>query len=131
MNGNQVLGYCRVRKVSTGTEHDDFGRTQRQRIVLESIYDKIRSKNVIPQMFLMNDILKKIPIKTDILQGDFKNYLYEASELKVKDIDTYRVPADGSYDNADVQIGSRMQEVLQPKDWDATRQELHTFIYGE
>lgn len=131
MNGNQVLGYCRVRKVSTGTEHDDFGRTQRQRIVLQAIYDKIRDKNLFQQIFLMNDILNDIPIVTDIQREAFKDYLNEATTLKVKNIDMNRIPADGEYENAKVQIGSRMQEVLQPKDWEATRKELHTFIYGD
>ena len=65
MNGNQVLGYCRIRKVATETEHDDFGRTQRQRIVLEQIFEKLRSKNVVQLGLLMNKILDNIDIQTD------------------------------------------------------------------
>lgn len=131
MSGNQALGYCRVRRVSTGTENNDYGRTQRQRIVLEAIYDKLKKKNIIELALLMKDILTKIPIETDIKEADFKNYLEEAVDLKVKDIDTYRVPSDGSFENVDVQLGKYMQDVLQPLDWDATRKEIRTFIYGD
>lgn len=130
MNGNQALGYCRIRKVPTATESSDFGRTQRQRIVLQAAYDKLRSKNIFSMILLMDDILKDIKITTDISQKDFKLYLEEAVSLKVKDIETLRIPSNGSYKDAKVQIGSRKQEVLQPKDWDATRKEVHDFIYG-
>lgn len=131
MNGNQALGYCRVRKVSTGTENNDFGRTQRQRVVLEAIYEKVKSKNVISLVLLMNDILTHVKIETDITQKDFNQYLEEAANLKVKEIDTFRIPTDGSFDNASVPIGSRNVSVLVPKDWNTTRNEIHTFIYGK
>ncbi|HWT76515.1 MAG TPA: LCP family protein, partial [Mobilitalea sp.] len=131
MNGNQALGYCRVRKVSTGTENNDFGRTQRQRIVLEAIYDKLKKTNIVSLVVLMNEILNQVEIKTDITQKDFNSYLEEAVNLKAKDIETFRVPTDGTYENASVQIGSRKTSVLEAKDWDATREEIHNFIYGE
>ena len=131
MSGNQALGYCRVRRVSTGTENNDYGRTQRQRIVLEAIYNKLKKKNIIELALLMKDILTKIPIETDIKEADFKNYLEEAVDLKVKEIDTYRVPSDGSFESVDVQLGKYMQDVLQPLDWDATRKEIRAFIYGD
>lgn len=131
MNGNQALGYCRVRKVSTGTESNDFGRTQRQRVVLEAIYDKVKSKNIVSLVLLMNDILTQVKIETDITQKDFNLYLEEAASLKVKEIDTFRIPTDGSFDNASVPIGSRKVSVLVPKDWNETQNEIYTFIYGD
>lgn len=130
MNGNQALGYCRIRKVSTGTENNDFGRTQRHRIVLQAIYDKVRDKNIVEQALLMNKILTQVKIKTDIKESYFNRYLEEAVSLKVRDIDTFRIPSDGSYNNASVTIGKRKVSVLEVKDWEATRQELHNFIYG-
>jgi LCP family protein required for cell wall assembly len=131
MNGNQALGYCRVRKVPTATESNDFGRTQRQRIVLQAIYNKLRSKNIFQQVFIMNDILKKVEIKTDVTQKEFISYLEAAADLKIKDLETLRIPSDGSYKNASVKMGSHKASVLQPKSWDATREEIHDFIYGD
>lgn len=130
MNGNQALGYCRVRKVSTGTENNDFGRTQRQRIVLDAIFKEVKSKNVLQLAMLMNNILKSVEIQTDITQKEFNLYLNEASKLKVQELTTFRIPTDGSYKNERVPMGKYNVEVLVPKDWSVTRQELHDFIYG-
>jgi cell envelope-related function transcriptional attenuator common domain len=132
INGNQALGYCRVRKRATATESNDFGRTQRQRIVLRAIYDKVKKKNIISLAMLMNDILndKDIPITTDITKTQFQAYLQAAASLKVNEIKTFRLPTDDNYQNAKVYLGKTKQEVLEPKDWNLARQELHDFIYG-
>ncbi|MFV0342826.1 MAG: LCP family protein [Anaerocolumna sp.] len=130
MNGNQALGYCRVRKVSTGTENNDFGRTQRQRAVLNSIFEKAKSKNILQLGLLMNDILNEVNIETDITQSEFNQYLEEAASLNVKNLEQFRIPSDGNYMSQKVQMGQYMQDVLAPTDWDDMREELHDFIYG-
>jgi LCP family protein required for cell wall assembly len=129
MNGNQALGYCRVRKVSTGTENNDFGRTQRHRIVLEAIYNKLKSKNIVSLVLLMNKILTQVEIKTDINNKTFNYCLEEAVKLKIKELETMRIPSDGTFDNASVMIGSRKSAVLVPKDWEATKKYINDFIY--
>lgn len=128
MNGNQVLGYCRVRKVSTGTESSDFGRTQRQRIVLQQIYNKLKSKNVVSLVLIMNKILNQVEIKTDISNKTFNYCLEEAVNIKIHELETLRVPKNGSYKDATVTIGSKKAAVLIPKDWDATRKYIYDFI---
>lgn len=130
LNGNQALGYCRVRKVSTSTESNDFGRTQRQRIVLKSIYNKVKKKNILEQAALMNKILKDIKIQTDITKSEFRRYMEEAMSLKVKELETLRIPVDGSYENKTVKLGKFNQEVLVPTDWNATRTLIYNFING-
>ncbi len=130
LNGNQALGYCRVRKKPTATESDDFGRTQRQRIVLKAIYDKVRSKNIVEMVVLMDKILNEIKPTTDVTKSEFSRYLEEAMNLKVKELETLRIPTNGSYENVTVKLGKVNQEVLQPKDWDATRAEINDFING-
>jgi anionic cell wall polymer biosynthesis LytR-Cps2A-Psr (LCP) family protein len=125
------VGYCRVRYVSTGTESNDFGRTQRQRAVLNSIFQKVRSKNILQLGLLMNSILKSVNIETDITQTEFNSYLEEAVSLNVKELQNLRIPTDDGYENARVKLGSYNQEVLQIKDWDATRELIRKFIYGE
>jgi cell envelope-related function transcriptional attenuator common domain len=126
LNGNQALGYCRVRKRPTATERDDFGRTQRQRIVLSAIYDKVKNKNVVELAFMMNKILNDIPIKTDITKDEFNRYLQEAMNLKVKQLKTLRLPTDDNYEN--LMINGK--DVLTIKDWQAAKEKLHKFIYG-
>ncbi|MDF2908878.1 MAG: cell envelope-related transcriptional attenuator [Herbinix sp.] len=130
MNGNQVLGYCRIRKVSTKTESSDFGRTQRQRIVLEKIFEKLRKKNVIQLGLIMNNIISNIDIKTDITKTDYNSYLQQAVYLEKNEIKTFRVPKDDSYNSERVQIGRYKQDVLVPKSWEDTKNMLRDFIYG-
>lgn len=129
MNGNQVLGYCRIRYVSTGTENNDYGRTQRHRIVLNSIFNKVKKLNLLQLTLLMNRTLSEIDITTDISQKEFNTYLEQAVDILDKiEIKEYRVPADGTFRNEEVVIGGRKSEVLVPKDWDSTRKELKDFI---
>lgn len=130
LNGNQALGYTRVRKVSTGTENNDFGRTQRQRAILNAMFDKVKTKNIIQLGLLMNDILSNVNIQHDVLEKDFNSYLEEAISLKVSELENYRIPSDGTWQSQKVQIGQYKQDVLVPTDWEATRQELHEYIYG-
>lgn len=130
LNGNQALGYSRVRKVSTGTENNDFGRTQRHRIVLNAIFEKVKSKNIIQLGLLMNDILTNVNIKTDISEQQFNRYLEEAVSLNVHSLETYRVPTNDNYKDMKVRIGKTNQEVLVPKDWELARSELKQFLYG-
>ncbi len=131
MNGNQVLGYCRIRKVSTKTENSDFGRTQRQRGVLEKIFEKLRKKNVIQLGLIMNNIISNIDIKTDITKSEYNSYLQQAVYLERNELETFRVPKDDSYNSESVRIGRYMQDVLVPKSWEDTRSMLREFIYGK
>ena len=131
LNGNQALGYCRVRKAATATESNDFGRTQRHRIVLNAIFDKVKSKNLLDMAFLMNDILTNVKIETNITQNEFTRYLEEAAALKVKSLDTFRVPTDDNYKSIKVTIGKLPnREVLTAKDWDKLRTDLKNYING-
>jgi len=130
MNGNQVLGYCRIRKVSTGTESYDFGRTQRQRIVLQQIYNKLKSKNIVSLLMIMNKILNQVEIKTDISNETFNYCLEKAVNLKVKELETLRIPKDGTYENTSVKIGKTKASVLVLKDQETTKKQIYEFIYG-
>lgn len=131
MNGNQVLGYCRIRSVETSNdEHYDFGRTNRQRVVLQEIYETLLSKNGIELISIMNDIINETKIKTDITEDEFKLYLTKLLQIQVKEIDMYRIPSDGTYNNEKRVIASNNSDVLIMKDWDATKEELKNILYG-
>ncbi|BCJ95627.1 hypothetical protein acsn021_31960 [Anaerocolumna cellulosilytica] len=131
LSGNQALGYCRVRKVSTGTENNDFGRTQRHRVVLNAIFDEMKHKDILQLGLFMNEVLSNISIKTDITQKDFNTYLEEAASLNANELEQNRIPSDGNYNAEKVTIGKYKQDVLVPKDWEATRNEIHAYIYGK
>ena len=132
LNGNQALGYCRIRKKPTATESNDFGRTQRHRIVLNAIFDKVKSKNVVEMAFLMNKILTSVNIETNITKSEFNRYLEEAVSLKAKQLDTFRIPTDDNYESIKVTIGKLPnRDVLTAKDWNKLRADLNEFIEGK
>ncbi len=126
LNGNQVLGYCRIRKRATADkEHDDFGRTSRQRTVLQQIYEKLKSEDIVNLLMIMRDILANSTIKTDLTSDEFNFYLNEVVEIgSMLKLNMYRIPEDGLYANERRKIGSYNQSVLVITDWDQTIQNL-------
>lgn len=130
MNGNQVMGYCRIRKVSTGTESNDFGRTQRQRMVLQSISQKLKSKNIAELVITLDKILSNVDITTDITKSELKSYLEIGMSLNFDAIDNLRIPTDGSFKNEKVMIGSLKQDVLILKNNETAQKEIYEFMNG-
>ncbi len=59
MNGNQALAYARIRHID-GTTGTDFGRTDRQRKVLNMIIDKIKSAGISDINKMLENVLPKI-----------------------------------------------------------------------
>lgn len=125
MNGNQVLGYARIRKRATihGT-NNDYGRTERHRMILEAVFNKYKTES---KMELASILFGLLPmITTDINSENFELLLNSFIEMKTLDIQQLRIPKDGTFtDNIKV----RGMDVLVPE-WDANRKELHEFIFG-
>ncbi|HKL79657.1 MAG TPA: LCP family protein [Mobilitalea sp.] len=126
MNGNQVLGYTRVRKrANINGANNDYGRTERHRIVLEAIFDKYKTKGKIELASMMLSILPMI--KTDINSNNFELLLNTFIEMGTTKMDQLRIPADGTFtDNVKV----RSMDVLIP-DLEKNVDILHDFIFGE
>lgn len=96
LNGNQALGYARVRKVVTlGGANNDFGRTLRQRRLLNAIFEKYKSKNIMELFQIMYDILPEI--KTNLTSSQISDVIEEIVENGIMTIDNYRIPAEGYY----------------------------------
>lgn len=124
MNGNQVLGYCRVRYVPTANgTHSDFGRTERQRLVLMKIFNKYKDSNIFTLVGILNDCLPKVT--TDISKDDMQDLLRTVVENRMLSLDTLRLPVAGTYE--DVYVGQ--SEVIQVK-WPKNIEVLHEFIFG-
>ncbi len=126
MNGNQVLGYSRVRKRATinGT-NNDYGRTERHRIILDAIFEKYKTKSKVELGSMMFSFLPMIT--TDINSDNFELLLNNFIEMGTTKIDQLRLPADGTFtDNVEV----RGMDVLIPE-WDENLTLLHNFIFGD
>lgn len=124
MNGNQVLGYCRVRYVPTANgTHSDFGRTERQRSVLMKLFNQYKDSNIFSLLGILNDCLPKV--KTNISKDDMQDLLQTVVEDRMLSMDTLRIPIAGTFE--DVRVGK--SEVIQVK-WPKNIEVLHEFIFG-
>src|SRR5690606_27017728 len=95
LNGNQVMGYVRVRKVKTlGGANYDYGRVVRQQRALNAMLDALMSSR---------NILKIIPISTqalsyvttDLSQKQIEKLMEVVIENKISTMETFRIPVDG------------------------------------
>ena len=125
MNGNQVLGYSRIRKRAAITgENNDYGRTDRHRIILNAIFDKYKTKS---KTDLATTMIKILPmVKTDIDSKTFEKLLSTFIEMRTMEIDQLRLPANGTFTD-DVKV--RGMDVLIP-DLGKNISILHEFIFG-
>ena len=124
LNGEAALVYARIRYVGTGNARDDFGRTERQRIVIQTVFQKMKDE---PWSNLLN-IYDKVAgdLTTDMTNDQILEIALAAYGLGVDSIEEYRVPADGTYSGQTV----RKMSVLVPNDWNTLRADLQEFIYG-
>ena len=95
LTGEQALAYSRIRYVGNG----DFGRTERQRKVLNALMEKCKKLSVLE----LNSLLQKLlpMLTTDMSNAQILNYAVDffplLSDLTIV---TQRVPAEGTYSDA-------------------------------
>lgn len=127
LNGNQVMGYVRVRKVKTlGGGHSDYGRVVRQQRALSAMFDSLMS---------YGNIFKILPISTEALgyvttdlnQKQIEKMMSVVIENKATTLETFRVPVDGAFESPKKHNGIGYPILI---DWDTNRVELYKFIYG-
>ena len=127
LNGNQALGYCRVRKVPTyDGVNNDFGRTLRQRRVLNAIFDKYKSQNIFKLISTTNKCMSFVT--TSLTDKQIEKLLGEMVENNITSMDTVQIPMEGAYESPRVYEGVTWPIVL---DWDANILELYKTIYGD
>ncbi|MGP1434135.1 MAG: LCP family protein [Catonella sp.] len=97
MNGNQALGYARVRYEATlDGSIDDFGRTSRHRRIMGAIFKEVKKSNPITLVKMLDTIFSQI--QTDIKKDNASSYLAEVLELSIDGVplDNLRIPLDGT-----------------------------------
>jgi len=97
MNGNQALGYARVRYEPTldGTI-DDFGRTSRHRRVMAAIFKEVKKSNPVTLVKLLDTVFSQL--QTDVKKDNASSYLAEVLEFSLDGVplDNLRIPLDGT-----------------------------------
>lgn len=126
MNGNQALGYARVRYVSKDGNYGDFARTLRHRTVLTAIYKKMMHKSTLNLVAMIPKILPMLT--TNIKKADVVNYLTAGVKVREKNnkLATLNIPAAGCYKITRV----RGMSVVLASPLKANVKKMHQFIYG-
>lgn len=120
LNAQQALAYTRIRQDAAA----DFGRTQRQRTVMQSMFTKLKSKSSTRLLELAEEIMPYVT--TDLNNDQIISYMVDAVRMGVTDIDQYRIPVDNSFTSQRI----NNQAVLVP-DIDKNKTELHKFVFED
>jgi LCP family protein required for cell wall assembly len=91
LTGSQALAYSRIRDIGT-----DFGRTNRQRTVLTSLIDKVKTSDVTELYALAKEIvpLLRTDMETDQIFDLIVDMLPMLSDMQIV---SQRIPIDGEY----------------------------------
>lgn len=92
LNGSQAFAYSRIRDVGNG----DFGRTERQRKVLNILLEKAKKMSVTKLNSLLREFLPLLT--TDMTTSEIFGYALDIVPL-LKDlkVNTVQIPAEGAY----------------------------------
>ena len=119
LNGPQALAYCRNRYLGT-----DFGRTERQRKVLEAVIKKLPSSLLTNGIELIDGLLPNLT--TNLTKNECFRLSLMAAKLLTYDIIPSSIPQPGTYTDATI----RKMAVLEV-DFEANQKYLKENIYGE
>lgn len=126
MNGNQALGYARVRKKSTldGSNNDE-GRTSRHRRVMAAIFKEMKRSNPVTLVKLLDTVFSQI--QTDVKKDNASSYLAEVLELSLDGVtlDNLRLPVDGTYEYT-----YRNKAAVVVFDFAANKEALANFVFS-
>ena len=126
MNGNQALGYARVRyRATLDGSVDDFGRTSRHRRVMGAIFKEVKKSNPITLVKLLDTVFSQV--QTDIKKSNASSYLAEVLELSLDGVplDNLRLPIDGSYQGVKIN-----RAAVVTFDAAANKEALANFVFG-
>ncbi len=118
MNGKQALAYTRIRQDA----QNDFGRTQRQRVVMQSLFTNVKSMPMSQWDAVAKEVLPYFT--TDLTNEAILEYLVAVIRMGTTEIEQFRIPLDDAYQN-ETKNG---QEVLVP-DMLRNKQALQRFIF--
>lgn len=133
LNGYQALGYCRIRHGKWQNGHypavltasgkgDDYGRAERQRLVIQALLKKVKSMSLSKWMELVDIILPNV--KTDLDKDDIYSYMLAVVQMGTTELHQYSLPIENGYTSQN--IGG--QACLVP-DIPKNKSALYNFIY--
>lgn len=120
LNGNQAVAFARIRQIDT-----DYKRTERQRLVLTTMAQKLKSTtNAATIVGVVNSLLPYV--ETNLSLTDLMQLGYVGLQVDLDGVDQFRIPADGTFDSG-IYDGIWC---IKPN-FEKNRSLLYDFIYGE
>ncbi|MDD3137450.1 MAG: LCP family protein [Lachnospiraceae bacterium] len=122
LNGVQTTAYARIRKAAGKTSGNDFGRTERQRDVLQKIIAKLQTAN----LAVLNKIVDEVfpQISTNFTLPEALNYAKHAKKYTL--LGTVGFPTQLTTNTL-----SGLGSVVIPSTLESNVIELHKFLFGE
>lgn len=126
LNGNQTLGYCRVRYVANcnGTKHD-YGRTERQRMVLKNLFERYKEAGITKWVKLLKETLGYI--ETDIDQPMMEELIFVIYDKRITAMEQHQLPAKDTYE-APTAIGKVTSPLV--VDWEKNKELFWNMLEG-
>jgi len=119
LNGEQALAYTRIRQDAKG----DFGRTQRQRNVISSLFAKAKAMSLNDLLGLSDKVLPYVT--TDLSDSEMLSYMKTVLFMGTTDIHQMRIPVDHSFENAKIN-----KMAVLTIDLEKNREALSSFIFN-
>ncbi len=123
LTGEEALWYARTRKVGNA----DFERTERQREVLEIIYENLKDASWLKLLQVYDSVADNVT--TDMTNNQILNIAFSAYSMGQNELNSYRLPIDGTWHSED-SVG-KVSDPLVIDDWEANQQALWSYLYGE
>lgn len=133
-NGYQALGYCRIRHgkkqpdgrypgvYTASGKGDDYGRTERQRLTIQAILQKMKQLSAEELLDLAEVIMPNV--KTDISQDEIYSYLMTVFRMGTTKLHQFSLPIEGGFTSQTI----RGQQCLVP-DLASNKAALKKFIF--
>ncbi len=135
LNGYQALGYCRIRHGKWKNGHypavltasgkgDDYGRAERQRLVIQALLKKVKSMSVNKWLELVDIILPNV--KTDLDKDEIYSYLMAIVKMGTTELKQYSLPIQNGYTSQKI----NGEDCLVP-DLEKNKKALKNYIFEE
>ena len=114
-NGEKALAYARIRKIDS-----DFYRTERQRTVINEIFKRLKECSIKEILELAETFLPLVT--TDMSNTDITKYIIQLVPLlKNLEVETLRIPVDGTWTGINVGTEEQPKYVIEYLDMEANR----------
>lgn len=120
LDGVQALCYSRIRKGGTG---DDWGRVERQGIVLSAMFDEVQNLNASKLLGLMQQMMPNVT--TSLSAGKIASLIVGSVKNGMPELSHTRLPLDGEWEYG----GASGEYIL--FDLDVAADHIQKFIYED